>query len=63
MNLHYVISERKALAADLSDEVFQVCNKPEPGSVLTLAYFHLPPFVNVASTGAKVGCDCQCVDF
>ena len=51
------------MVSDLSDSILQVCTKPEPGSVLTLAYFHLPPFVNVASNGVKVNEDCGFVDF
>ena len=28
-----------------------VCHKPDPGTTMTFAYFHLPPFVNVSSDG------------
>ena len=46
--------ERHVKPIDFSTNVFEACIRPEPDSVLTLAYFHLPPFVNVASSGEKV---------
>ena len=49
------ISVRKTAKSELSAVIFQVCIKPDPGSGIIGAYFHLPPFVNLAASGEKVG--------
>ena len=51
----FVISVRKTNNPEFSKAIFQVCIKPDPGSGIIGAYFHLPPFVNLAASGEKVG--------
>ena len=49
------ISVRKTNKPEFSEAIFQVCIKPDPGSEIIGAYFHLPPFVNLVVSGEKVG--------
>ena len=47
--------DKKSRVTKFSGAFFEVCVKPATGSVITGAFFHLPPFVNVdKKTGEKV---------
>ena len=56
LSLAKTVLDKKKGGTRFSEAFLELCVKPEAGSVVTGAFFHLPPFVNVdKETGDKVG--------